>query len=87
MYTAERGTRTYVSDSALVLAKHLRARPSRLGQLTFLRAGYHFGAMTSWEGIARLDPGACISFTPSGSEHARGAQRCCGRPCARVLMT
>ena len=69
IYTAERGTRTYVSDSALVLAKHLRADPSRLGLLTFLRAGYHFGAMTNWEGITRLDPGACVTFTQTGSEH------------------
>ena len=62
VYTAESEGRTYVSDSALVLAKHLRAKPSRLGLLTFLRSGYHFGAMTNWEGVTRLDPGAFVSF-------------------------
>ena len=62
VYLAERSGRTYVSDSALVLAKHLAAPPSRLGLLTFLRAGYHFGAMTNWEGVTRLDPGAFVSF-------------------------
>ena len=39
VYTAERAGRTYVSDSALVLAKHLAAPPSHLGLLTFLRCG------------------------------------------------
>jgi hypothetical protein len=66
MYWAERDGKTYVCDSALVLAKHLRARPSRLGILTFLRCGYHFGAMTSWEGITRLDPGTCLTFKKTG---------------------
>jgi asparagine synthase (glutamine-hydrolysing) len=69
VYTTERTGRTYVSDSALVLAKHLGAKPSRLGLLTFLRSGYHFGSMTNWEGVTRLDPGAFVSFTPAGSEH------------------
>jgi asparagine synthetase B (glutamine-hydrolysing) len=68
LYKAERGGRTYVSDSALVLAKHLGAPPSRLGLLTFLRTGYHFGTMTNWEGIFRLDPGECLTFTPTAAE-------------------
>jgi hypothetical protein len=68
VYTAEHGGRTYVSDSALVLAKHLRAKPSRLGILTFLRAGYHFGSMTSWEGVSRLDPGAFVTFGTARKE-------------------
>ena len=68
MYWAEQTGRTYVCDSALVLAKHLGAKPSRLGLLTFLRTGYHFGAMTNWEGVVRLDPGECLTFTPEGME-------------------
>ena len=68
VYVAEQSGRTYISDSALVLAKHLRARPSRLGLLTFLRSGYHFGAMTNWEGVTRLDPGEFVAFRPEGSE-------------------
>jgi asparagine synthase (glutamine-hydrolysing) len=62
VYTAERNGRTYVSDSALVLAKHLGAQPSRLGILTFLRSGYHFGSMTNWEGVTRLEPGSYVNF-------------------------
>jgi asparagine synthetase B (glutamine-hydrolysing) len=68
LYTAERNGKTYVSDSALTLAKHLRAKPSRLGLLTFLRTGYHFGRLTHWEGVTRLDPGMCISFTSDKHE-------------------
>src|SRR2546422_5957386 len=40
VFIARRNGTTYVSTSALALAKHLRARPSRLGVATFLRAGY-----------------------------------------------
>jgi hypothetical protein len=68
LYTAERDGKTYVSDSALALAKHLRAKPSWLGLVTFLRTGYHFGTLTHWEGVTRLDPGTCISFSSDGRE-------------------
>jgi asparagine synthase (glutamine-hydrolysing) len=68
LYTAERDGKTYVCDSALVLAKHLRARPSNLGLLTFLRAGYHFGTMTHWEGVSRMDPGTFLRFAAEGRE-------------------
>jgi hypothetical protein len=69
IYVAGVGARTYVSDSALVLAKHLRLQPSRLGILTFIRTGYHFGTLTNWEGVARLDPGACIEFGRQRRDH------------------
>jgi hypothetical protein len=68
LYLAERAGKTYFSTSALVLAKHLRAQPSRLGLEMFLRAGYQFGSVTNWEGIERLDPGTCVSFTAHGPE-------------------
>jgi asparagine synthetase B (glutamine-hydrolysing) len=68
LYLAERRGRTYFSTSALALAKHLRARPSELGLGMFLRAGYQFGSVTNWEGIERLDPGTCVSFTARGPE-------------------
>jgi asparagine synthetase B (glutamine-hydrolysing) len=70
LYIAERDGKTYVSTSALGLAKHLRAKPSRFGVEVFLRAGYHFGSLTNWEGIERLAPGTSILYT----EH--GHQRC-----------
>ena len=68
LYAAEHLGKTYVSSSALVLARHLRTRPSRLGLLSFLRAGFHFGAATSWEGIERLEPATVLSFTRAGGE-------------------
>lgn len=66
VFTARRGGRTYVATSALALAKHLGARPSRFGIEAFLRAGYHFGTATNWDGIERLDPGTAIVFTSDG---------------------
>ena len=66
VFTATRGKRLYVSTSALALAKHLRARPDRFGLEVFLRAGYHFGRRTNWEGIERIEPGTCLTVGPKG---------------------
>jgi hypothetical protein len=66
LYVAEREGATYFSTCALALAKHLRARPSAIGVTVFLRAGFHFGTLTNWEGIERLDPGTRIRFTRQG---------------------
>lgn len=62
LFVAEREGRTYVCTSALALAKHVGAQPSRLGLRIFLHAGAHFGTMTNWEGVERLDPGTCLRF-------------------------
>jgi glutamine amidotransferase-like protein len=66
LYQAGRDGKTYVSTSALALAKHLHARPSTLGLSTFVRAGYHFGRLTHWEGVERLEPGTSLHFTQAG---------------------
>lgn len=66
LFVAEAGGRTYAATSALVLARALRAAPSRLGLETFLRVGNQFGQLTPWEGIERLRPGEVIAFTPGG---------------------
>jgi hypothetical protein len=71
VYVAERGGRTYVSTSALALAKHLRAAPSQRGLYGFLLAGYTFGAVSAWEGIRRLDPATLIRLTRDGSDEVR----------------
>src|SRR2546426_8554632 len=69
VFVAGRNGRTYISTSALALAKHLRARPSKLGVTAFLRTGYQFGSLTNWEGIERLDPGTRIRFGGSGATY------------------
>ena len=66
VFAAERDGRTYVSTSALCLAKYLHAAPSVSGLLAFLRSGYHFGAATNWEGVERLEPGTCLRFSSQG---------------------
>jgi hypothetical protein len=71
LYVAERGNQTYVSTSALALAKHLRVAPRLSGLHGFLLAGYHFGTMTSWEGIRRLDPATLIRLGRDGSQEGR----------------
>jgi hypothetical protein len=68
LYVAERPGRTLISTSALALARYVGARPSRLGFLTFLRAGYQFGRATAWDGIERLEPSASLAFGPRGPE-------------------
>lgn len=66
LYIAERAGRTYLSTSALALAKLIRASPNELGLNVYLRAGYQFGSVTNWEGIERVDPGTRITFTKKG---------------------
>jgi hypothetical protein len=68
LYITQRNGTTYISTSVLALARYVRARPSLLGVRSFLRAGYHFGRRTSWDGIERLDPATFMAFTPEGVE-------------------
>jgi hypothetical protein len=68
LYLAERAGKVYISTSVLALAKYLHAKPSLFGFSMFLRAGYHFGSRTNWEGIERLEPGTCISYTKTGQK-------------------
>jgi hypothetical protein len=67
VYVAERDGTTFVSTSALVLARHLRAGQDELGRLMFLRAGYQVGPLTHWQGIERLEPGVSITVGRDGS--------------------
>src|SRR5947209_5180205 len=67
LFVAEREQSVYFSTSALALAAYLRSRPSSLGINVFLRAGFHFGTLTNWEAVERLDPGTRITFTPGGT--------------------
>jgi hypothetical protein len=60
VYVMEQGSRTYVSTSALVLARHLAASPSPLDVFTYLRIGLSFGPRTHWNGIERLEPATQI---------------------------
>jgi hypothetical protein len=67
LYVADRGDLSFVSTSVLVLAKHLAARPDRLGLETFLRSGPHFGEITNWRGIERVQPATRRSYGRRGS--------------------
>lgn len=69
VYIATRNDATYVSTSSLALATYLRATPNRFAVLTYLRSGSHFGKLSNWHGIERLEPGGCIRFTANGSRH------------------
>jgi hypothetical protein len=62
IYVADRDGSTYVSTSALALARHLGSRPSVGGLETFLLTGPHFGELTGWEGIRRVPPATRLSL-------------------------
>lgn len=66
VYVAERGGLLFVSTSALALARHLRATPNRFAIETFFRVGLHFGALTHWDGISRLEPATLIRIGSGG---------------------
>lgn len=67
LYRAVHKNRSYFSSSALALARFLKAVPNRSRLESFLLSGYHFGTMTHWEGIERVDPATAYLFSPSGS--------------------
>lgn len=66
LYMAERSGKTYISTSALTLARYLGAGTSRLGLSVFLRCGLQFGPITNWEGIERVEPATCLTFSADG---------------------
>jgi hypothetical protein len=71
LFMAEAGGATYISTSALVLAKHLRLPPSAPGLEAFLRTGNQFGRLTPWQGLERMLPAEALTFEPDRRE--RGA--------------
>lgn len=66
VYVAHNADATYVSTCALALAKQIGAAPDHFAILTYLRSGGHFGKMTNWQGVERLEPGCAIQFSASG---------------------
>lgn len=70
LYIASRDGRTYVSTSAIALARYLGVEPDPLGMKLFLRAGYQFGPVTHWRGVERLGPAVALSFTDGAPRRA-----------------
>jgi asparagine synthetase B (glutamine-hydrolysing) len=66
-FTAVKGGRTYLSTSALALARLLRLPPSRAGIAAFLRIGNQFGRITPWDGVRRLMPAEALRFSDDGT--------------------
>lgn len=64
VYVARHSGKTYVSTSAMALARHLGATSNPLGRRFYLRTGFLFGPLTHWHGIERLDPGTALTFDP-----------------------
>jgi hypothetical protein len=70
-YVAETATRIYISTSAIVLAKFLRASPSSFDVFTYLRVGRNLGTNTHWPAVERLLPGTRLSVSNGRVERSR----------------
>ena len=68
VYAAEGDGCTYISTSALALARYLRREADPEGIASFLRAGFVFGTQTLWSGVSRLDPAEFLRFGRDGRE-------------------
>jgi hypothetical protein len=66
LYTAEHDGKTYFSTSALALARHLHAPVNPLAGSLLVCCGDHFGPLTYWQGIERVDPATLLAFTADG---------------------
>ena len=62
LYIAERDGKSYVSTSALTLARHLGSGPNHLGLAVLLCCGNQYGSITNWEGIERLGAATAVTF-------------------------
>ena len=62
LYAAKSGGKTYVSTSAMSLARHLGALSSPLGRKYYIRTGHLFGPLTHWHGVERLNAGTALTF-------------------------
>jgi Glutamine amidotransferase domain len=71
LYVAQDGSITYISTSALALAKHVGARASALDVFTYLRIGLNFGPNTHWEGIERLEPATRVRISGERIERSQ----------------
>jgi asparagine synthetase B (glutamine-hydrolysing) len=68
LYSAERDDRTYISSSALALARHLGAAPNELGLAVLLSCGSQYGSITNWKGIERIAPATVVTFGTTGRD-------------------
>jgi hypothetical protein len=66
LYQAQRDGKTYLSTSALALARYLRARPNLPALALLVRCGQQYGPMTNWDGIERIGAATCQTFSPDG---------------------
>jgi hypothetical protein len=70
LYVAELNGRAYASTSSLTLALFLRLPADLLNVQEFLVSGYHFGSGTHWQGVQRLLPATCVTFSSGGRRDA-----------------
>jgi hypothetical protein len=66
LYISRRAGLTYISTSALAIAKHLAARPNVDGLEVWLRTGPHFGELTNWDAVKRFAPATARSYGSGG---------------------
>ena len=67
VFYAHQGSRTYVTTSALAVAKAVQATPSKYGTLVFLMTGNVFDKYTLWQDVERLTPGTVLEISQTGS--------------------
>lgn len=71
LYHAARNGTSYLSTSALSIARHLSLPLDDLGVHTYLRCGHQFGALTNWQGLSRLEPGTAMVFRNDSTRRFR----------------
>ncbi len=65
-YYGQKGSRTYISTSALAVAKVIQAPPDDVGTRSFILYGSNFGETTLWQGVKQIFPGSCLQLDGQG---------------------
>ena len=66
IFYGQRGSRFFISTSALAVAKAVQSKPSELGVRHFILFGGFFGETTLWQDVKRLLPATALKLTRNG---------------------
>lgn len=70
VYYARKGRKTFISTSALAIARHIRSEPDALTIECFLRTEHPHGEKTLWQDVKRVRPATLLKLTTNNFEES-----------------
>jgi hypothetical protein len=70
IFCGSQGDQTFISTSALAVARQIRSRPDTLAIECFLRTGRAYGDKTLWQDVRRIPPATILKITQGKVEES-----------------